>query len=388
MSRKGVIEEGLRRLNTGGNLEAWGRSARVGEVNDLARLVGVTPRQTKAATVSAIARAPRPALVDEGLSALTSGRSLRAWGRRVRVAEVSALARKLGLEPQRTKAATLDAIQEVAEQAKIATRQTKTIPARVERVVVRADRLFERARLQLFEDLVNVTADDVPGRLRGYHRAIRRWGNSLKAAMKAQLARSESDMHGLATRHFAELFEGFTRATSRLASLRALRQFAAAVDKLAAEMAIRLTRLLPAKVQQSPLRTARELAGSGRRSIVNTYRHRVRLTARMEALRAYNEAQLAIAQAFPVPRGKRLRKRIVEIFDPRNHPFSRAANGTVAAIDKPFRVPVASVQRMAAAMSKSAGGVFWNVKGGDYVGMSLPAHYNDRARVVVELVAS
>lgn len=387
MSRTATIAEGLRRLNEGGNLEAWGRRAKVSVVNELAHKLGIVPRSTKAATVSAISRAPRPALVEQGVSALTSGRSLRAWGRRVRVVEVSALARQLGVPARGTKAELIEAIATRPNAADVLRNQAKAFPRALSKGIKGAEAIFDNARLRLFQDLATVSSGSMPVRMARFNTALRNWGNTLKRNLKAHFRANEREMHRLATRHFAELF-GPDVPRGTLGRQRALRMADAVVDKLVAEMMIRMSRMLVTKVQQPSGRTARELAGPAKFSTVNSYKHRARLSARMEMLRAYNEAQVALAQDFPALRGQVFQKRIVELFDDRNHPFSRAANGTVSGIGEPFKVPVKEVRRAASALNKSAAGVFWSVQDNHYVGMSLPAHYNDRGRIVVELIAA
>lgn len=385
MSRPAVIADGLARLNAGRSLVAWGKSARVSEVNDLARQLGLAPQATKAATISSIARAPRPAAVDEGLSVLTSGGSLRAWGRRVRSPEVSALARRVGVEPLGSKAATLDAIRGVSGQTATLAKQGQVFPAVVTPFESRAADVFEQRRLKLFENLANVNARSDAGRMTAYSKAVREWGQGLKAELKRQLAKNDKAMGNLAREHLRELF-GKKVPTDQLDALQGLRQYEQVIDKFVAEMASRMLRQLVSRIGQQPLRTAQELAGPNKRSTIGAYLNRARLIARMEALRAYNEALVALARGLKAPRGRVLRKRIVEIIDPRNHPFSRAADGTTAGIDEPFKVSVVAVAQEAAAMGVSAAGVFWNVRDGNYVGTSLPAHYNDRGRVVVEAV--
>lgn len=106
------------------------------------------------------------------------------------------------------------------------------------------------------------------------------------------------------------------------------------------------------------------------------------LIARMELSRAYNDTELAgIEEADETLPGGMLKK-IHEAKDGRNHPFSRASNGITAKADQPFRVPVAAVRAAGIAMKKGVGGILWDQKGGNYVGMNLPAHFGERGRIV------
>lgn len=76
-------------------------------------------------------------------------------------------------------------------------------------------------------------------------------------------------------------------------------------------------------------------------------------------------------------------KRDVEIIDAKNHPISRVLNGQTVPIQAPFVARFADVEREAAAMGRStaAGAVLWSRKSDAWVGLTLPAHYNERGRV-------
>lgn len=112
---------------------------------------------------------------------------------------------------------------------------------------------------------------------------------------------------------------------------------------------------------------------------------RVETVSRTEMSYSYNSAYqraLEVASETEDETKDPLMKRIEEYFDAKNHPFSRVAHGTIAPVNKPFSVSVASVSAMGGLMRKSSGGVFWPQTGANYQGMFLPAHYNDRGRIV------
>lgn len=106
------------------------------------------------------------------------------------------------------------------------------------------------------------------------------------------------------------------------------------------------------------------------------------LIARMELSRAYNDATMVgITEAnSSLPGG--MMKRIHDVTDIRNHPFSRATHGVVAKSGQPFKVPAAEVFAAGAAMGKGVGGILWPRKGAYFVGMNLPAHFGERGRIV------
>jgi hypothetical protein len=110
--------------------------------------------------------------------------------------------------------------------------------------------------------------------------------------------------------------------------------------------------------------------------------HRAWLIARMELSRAYNDAEVAgIMEADQTLPGGMLKK-IHETRDRRNHPFSRASHGATAKAQAAFKIPVADVLSAVAAMGKGSGGILWQRRGANYVGMNLPAHFGERGRIV------
>ena len=116
--------------------------------------------------------------------------------------------------------------------------------------------------------------------------------------------------------------------------------------------------------------------------------HRAELIARMETNRAYGEMhhasnEEAAAELDEPGRTDPLIRQMDEYFDYRNSPFSRACNGIVAALDQPWRVPVAEVQKWEKALKRRAGIVkqVLNV-GGYYEVHRYPAHFSERGRSV------
>ncbi len=111
------------------------------------------------------------------------------------------------------------------------------------------------------------------------------------------------------------------------------------------------------------------------------------LIVRMEVSRAYNDSsQQTMEEAAKVldepGTTDPLMRQIIELRDKRNHPFSRASEDVTAPMDRPFHVPVAAVEVVAAAMGvRRVSGILWPVEGADYVGFNLPAHYNERGRI-------
>ncbi|MEQ1494481.1 MAG: hypothetical protein ABL912_01800 [Novosphingobium sp.] len=120
-------------------------------------------------------------------------------------------------------------------------------------------------------------------------------------------------------------------------------------------------------------------------SVIAGHRGRAELIARMELSRAYNDAYLdslyELDAEDPQPENP-LHKRIEEYIDARNHPFSRVADQQTVPIGDLFAVSVADVESMARSMGVPSRGVLWERAGGEYFGSNLPAHYNDRGRIV------
>lgn len=118
------------------------------------------------------------------------------------------------------------------------------------------------------------------------------------------------------------------------------------------------------------------------------FRHRAALIVRMEANSAYNRAHLAsLQEAAQIVDGGTdgpdpLMRQADEAIDLRNHPISRALDGKITALDEPWRVPVSEVRGHAEALGKGLGGITWPRVGTEFVGMTYPAHFNERGRQV------
>ena len=98
------------------------------------------------------------------------------------------------------------------------------------------------------------------------------------------------------------------------------------------------------------------------------------------------QTSMEVASAAPQPQVERVEfmKRDVEIDDVKtNHPISRVLNGQTVKIQAPFRAKVSDVEREAALMGRSTGasGVLWSLQSDSWVGLTLPAHYNERGRI-------
>lgn len=130
---------------------------------------------------------------------------------------------------------------------------------------------------------------------------------------------------------------------------------------------------------ESPGAVAARVRRAGGPAALN--RREAELMARMELSRAYSQGNGEIA-AVLYDTDPGWRKRIVEVRDRNNHPFSRVADGTLAKPGAAFAVSVAAVAAAAAAMGRSAKGVVWAARNGAYRGMHLPAHFGERGRVV------
>ena len=116
--------------------------------------------------------------------------------------------------------------------------------------------------------------------------------------------------------------------------------------------------------------------------------HRAELIARMESNAAYgNMHAAALEEASAVldepGRADPLLRQMSEFIDARNSPASRAADGIVAALTEPFRVPVAEVVRWERLMKKRAGITKQTpVVGGYYEVHRYPFHFGERGRQI------
>lgn len=175
------------------------------------------------------------------------------------------------------------------------------------------------------------------------------------------------------------------RALSRLTEERGLLLWKHSLNRYGAQLVERIQgQLVLGQVAQQGIDQVIDRIVASDESVFGAMRHRAELIARMETSRAYNAGHQgsleAAAEEFGEEDDDPLLKRIDEFHDKRNHPFSRAAHGRLAPVNGEWRVPVEQVRRWGAALGRGVSGVLWPVDGSDYVGGTLPAHFNDRAR--------
>lgn len=361
---------GLRAHNSGRGFAAWARTAPVWAVNELARHLGVPVGARKAHTVHEIQRSHRPAEVAIGLALLLAGGAgLVSWSRTVRRAELVQLAVEAGAPQGRTKGALLRALREHARTVPIIRRQNRGIEVALKRARRATQRAREGARVALFSELVDTKT--VAQRAKAIARYRRRLSTDLFDVMK----RHGAEMWGKAGDHVGDLL-GIPVKPGKFPTTLAK----STADRIAAVTADELRHASVVMGEGDALEIARRLAGRTQTAITVRRTNRTDTIVRTEIMRTYNEGQVKAAKSANRP----TMKRIDEVFDRRNHPFSRAAHGTRAELDAPFRVPAAEVRSHAQGMGKSSTGVFWPLKGGFYVGANLPAHYSDRGRIVIE----
>jgi hypothetical protein len=126
---------------------------------------------------------------------------------------------------------------------------------------------------------------------------------------------------------------------------------------------------------------------AGVEGVVERGAARAELITRMELNSSFNQVHersiVSAAEVLDKPDDPDpMWKRIDEFQDARNHPFSRAADGILAAPGEVFRVPLADVQRFASQMGKRVSGITWPLVGAFYEGIQHPAHFWDRGRQV------
>lgn len=116
--------------------------------------------------------------------------------------------------------------------------------------------------------------------------------------------------------------------------------------------------------------------------------HRAELIARMESNRLYNDMHAAgleeaAAELDEPGTDDPLLRQMSEFIDARNSPASRAADGIVAALAQPFRIPVAEVERWARLMKKRPGITRQTlIVAGFYECARYPLHFGERGRQV------
>lgn len=365
-------------LNAGKPLSGWARGKSVAEINQLAAELGVRPRPTRAATLSAIERAPRPALIEEGLKRVMSRQGLKRWAKRARKREIDEVARRLGIDPGRSKAGTLVNIEVGANRARQVQRQIgwfeQTRPARAERFVG----AFQAERRWLAEALERSASPNRYVELKRRRAAIGEFHRRVGKKLERVLLREVQDIHRHALTHLEKLTPVARKAAEKaLERHRLLRVYSPQLQKLLADVRDRAMRLAVLRARPADI--------AGQSSQIAQYGKRIGLLARMLVGQVYNDAQIVAGEHVTAKTGKVTYKRIVEVIDSRNHPFSLAANGMRVKLKESFRVPASEVDRWAQVLRKSVGGIFWPLNGGFYTGAVLPAHYNDRGYIIVEV---
>lgn len=243
----------------------------------------------------------------------------------------------------------------------------------------------------LLEQLLDGVSPDAPARVGTLLRGARAVVRSLRDRLGLELTDGELAAHQLTLDHVHNIvsrldprYDGFrdrftAGANARLLEQRSLQLHQPALDRYAAQAADLVQRHIIAAAARD-----REVAPAARQALESTA-PKAELMTRTELNRAYNDAHLESARELeavdPQP-GDPVLKRIEEYFDHRNHPFSRVADGQAVPLEEPFRVSVAAVAAAASALGKRSSGVLWPVEGSNYVGMNLPAHFNERGRIV------
>lgn len=357
------------------------------EINALARQLGLTPRNTKASTVTAIQGSARPEAVEDGHRRLVGGRSIGVWARGVRRVEVLALARRVGV-PSGTKVAMVRQISDNASTMRILADQGVEVMKLLDQQTARYKGVYDNARRWLFEALSNVVTPSSSVRLRAQSRVIRQYGHRLLKSFIREFKNSQRNIHQRVVDDLSTLLQVPNAKGSMRDKLR--RQAELELHKITFSQfvsgtVLRLQRSASARTHLGALETAQGLAG--RRSVVSGSRKRALALIQAEVMRTYNDGQVTAAGTLHLGRGRKVQKKIEEVLDDKNHPFSRAASGTRADLDAPFRVKISEVARWAAVLRRSALGMFWVEKDGYYEGPSLPAHFNDRGRVIIEVVS-
>lgn len=260
---------------------------------------------------------------------------------------------------------------------------------------------YEDARRALHERLRVLTPGATPEtehRLRVMLAQAEHGVVELKQRLGVVLAGAEATSHRKAMRHLLKLVKTaeptFTDSgglvelaiVKRLAERQGLALHSFSVDRYGAQVVDAIQRELVSGVVQgmTTAELADRVAAAGG-SVLSGLRGRAELIARMETSRAYNDAHLESIRELDTqdPRpDDPLLKKLDEFIDHRNHPFSRAAHERTARPLDPFVVPVAEVQAEAKAMRRPPGGILWQRVGGDYVGQNLPAHFNERGRII------
>ena len=206
---------------------------------------------------------------------------------------------------------------------------------------------------------------------------------ALSARLLLNMSQTLRLTHALALQHHLEIaaLQGAgldlspvrARVLAALADTTLVEQYSAGLYAKGTQEAIRNGLISAVLRGQTQEETAKTLS-----ALTSVSKARGDLIVRMEMARAYSVAAETAAEESPGTWDKM----IVEVIDSRNHPFSRAANGTKALPGERFKVSASDVRAAARAMGRRVGTVLWPESGGFYRGSHLPAHYNDRGRVI------
>ena len=265
--------------------------------------------------------------------------------------------------------------------------------------------IYEQARKDLLLQLTTMEMDggDVAmpftaQRLRVMLAQVESGIRELQSKLGIEMAVEGRKQRDLALRQLVELIEAAepglvgagpqinTRVLARIAEREQTALWRFSLERYSADIITAAHRQLVLGVAKGSTWTDMAKAVSGSSGQIAKLNGRGLLITRMEMVRAHNDATLdGIAEANELldeDGDDPILKRVDAYMDARNHPISRALDGLTVPADEPFRVLVSEVKRHAAAMGKSLGGIVWAREGEYFVGANVPAHYNDRDRIV------
>lgn len=260
---------------------------------------------------------------------------------------------------------------------------------------------YEDARRSLRGRLADIDPVETPAtaqRLRVTLVQVEEGVALLQRAMGQALQGAELRTHRQAVKHLLGLIKAAepefrdmgglleVDLVERLSRQRGLALHKYSVQRYGAQVVEAIQRELVAGVAQGMTQAelaARVAAAGG--SVLSGFKGRAELIARMETARAYNDGYLESIKEMDArdPRDlDPMLKKIDEFFDARNHPFSRAAHGVTARPSDNLKVPTEAVAIAGAELKKGTGGVLWPKVGPYFMGQNLPAHFNDRGRII------
>lgn len=266
-------------------------------------------------------------------------------------------------------------------------------------------KVFEHARRELLEELElledsggDLAMPFTAQRMRVMLAQVEQGVERMQDRLGVVLTQAERQQQKLALAHLIQTIEAHEgslleagprinlEALRQLESRKSLQLWKHSLRRYGADVITDIHRELAVAVVRG--QTYREMTRrvAGKSSLIASKKGRAQLIVRMETSRFYNDAHLQgieTANDELDPEGlDPVLKKADEFTDKRNHPFSRVLGGQAVAANAPFRVSIAKVKIEAEAMGRSASGVVWTTSGGDYIGHNLPAHYNDRGRII------